>query len=128
MYKDAIDTAADSGDQKIAEELLEFFVNVGDKPCFAATLFTCSKLIRPEVVMEYAWKNGLMDFAMPFLQLLLSLLLYYQWVEAQFSPTVYSAVTLHLKLSFLPASSAIRQSLSPVSFSNPSVTLTCSSS
>ena len=67
MYKDAIDTASDSGDSKIAEELLEFFVDVGDKPCFAATLFTCNKLIRPEVVMEYAWKNGLMDFAMPFL-------------------------------------------------------------
>lgn len=67
MYKDAIDTASDSGDSKIAEELLEFFVDVGDKPCFAATLFTCNKLIRPEVVMEYAWKNGLTDFAMPFL-------------------------------------------------------------
>ena len=24
-------------------------------------------LSAPEVVMEYAWKNGLMDFAMPFL-------------------------------------------------------------
>ena len=67
MYKDAIDTAAASGDEKLAESLLDFFVNIGNKPCFTATLYTCSSLVRPEVALELAWKNGLMDFAMPFM-------------------------------------------------------------
>merc|ERR1711871_319102 len=67
MYKDAIDTAADSGEQELAEDLLNFFVSAGDKECFAAALFTCSHLVRPDVVMEIAWRNGLMDFAFPYL-------------------------------------------------------------
>ena len=67
MYKDAIDTAAESGDARLAEDLLDFFVSVGNNPCFAATLFTCSKQIRPEIALEVAWKNQLMDYAMPFM-------------------------------------------------------------
>jgi clathrin heavy chain len=46
MYKDAIDTAAESGDTELAEELLRFFVNIGDKECFCATLYTTYGLIR----------------------------------------------------------------------------------
>jgi clathrin heavy chain len=41
MYKDAIDTASESKDQELAEELLRFFVSVHDKSCFTATLHTC---------------------------------------------------------------------------------------
>merc|ERR1711861_36598 len=67
MYKDAIDTAAESKDVEIAEELLKFFVNISDKECFCATLYTCYDLIRPDVVMEVAWRNQLVDFAMPFM-------------------------------------------------------------
>jgi clathrin heavy chain len=67
MYKDAIDTAAESGDVEIAEDLLRFFVSVADKPSFAATLYTCYDLIRPDVVLELAWRNGYTDFAMPFM-------------------------------------------------------------
>ena len=59
MYKDAIDTAADSGEQELSEDLLSFFVAQQDKECFAATLFTCSHLVRPDVVMEIAWRNRL---------------------------------------------------------------------
>ena len=61
MYKDAIDTAADSGEQELAEDLLSFFVASGDKECFAAALFTCSHLVRPDVVMEIAWRNKLSE-------------------------------------------------------------------
>merc|ERR1711971_451861 len=57
----------ESKDVEIAEELLKFFVNISDKECFCATLYTCYDLIRPDVVMEVAWRNQLVDFAMPFM-------------------------------------------------------------
>jgi len=60
-------TAADSKDYDIAENLLEFFVTNGLKECFAATLYVCYDMLRPDVIIELAWKNGLMDFAMPFM-------------------------------------------------------------
>mmetsp|Transcript_7206 Transcript_7206/g.12899 ORF Transcript_7206/g.12899 Transcript_7206/m.12899 type:complete len:1693 (+) Transcript_7206:262-5340(+) len=67
MYKDAIDTAADSKDESVVEELIKFFVNIEDKECFCATLYTCYDLVRPDLVMELAWRNQLIDFAMPFM-------------------------------------------------------------
>lgn len=67
MYKDAIDCAAASEDGSLVEELLRFFVNTMDKECFAATLYTCYAIVEPDVALELAWKNGLMDFAMPFM-------------------------------------------------------------
>ena len=70
MYKDAVDTAAQSKDVEIAEELLRFFVSVQDRACFAATLFTCYDLISPDVAIELAWRNGYTDFAMPYMYVL----------------------------------------------------------
>jgi clathrin heavy chain len=67
MYKDAIDTSAASNDPEIAEELLKFFVNIQDKECFCAALYTCYELVRPDVVLELAWRHQLSDFAMPFI-------------------------------------------------------------
>lgn len=67
MYKDAIDTAAESAEAELTEELLRFFVKIQDRSSFAATLFTCYELIRPDVVLELAWRNGFTDFAMPYL-------------------------------------------------------------
>jgi len=67
MYKDAIDSCAESKDADLTEELMRFFVNVNDKACFAATLFTCYDLIRPDIVLELAWRNGYNDFAMPYM-------------------------------------------------------------
>lgn len=67
MYKDAIDTAAASGDIELAEDLLRFFVSVQDRACFAATLYTCYDLIRPDTAIELAWRNGYTDFVMPFM-------------------------------------------------------------
>eukprot|EP00607_Mallomonas_marina_P003718 CAMPEP_0182427698 /NCGR_PEP_ID=MMETSP1167-20130531/18991_1 /TAXON_ID=2988 /ORGANISM="Mallomonas Sp, Strain CCMP3275" /LENGTH=1652 /DNA_ID=CAMNT_0024610121 /DNA_START=314 /DNA_END=5272 /DNA_ORIENTATION=+ len=66
MYKDAIDTAAESRDVELVEELLRFFVSVKDKACFAATLYTTYDLVRPDVAIELAWRNGYTDFAMPY--------------------------------------------------------------
>jgi len=44
LYKDAIETAKTSGDTKITENLLRYFVDTGNKEAFAAMLFTYSLL------------------------------------------------------------------------------------
>lgn len=67
LWKDAMETTAESKDQELAENLLRFFVEEGRKECFAACLFTCYELIRPDVVLELAWRHDLMNFAMPYL-------------------------------------------------------------
>lgn len=67
MYKDCIDCASDSDDPELAEDILRFFVSVHDKECFCATLFTCFKLIKPDVALELAWRNGYVDFVMPYM-------------------------------------------------------------
>jgi len=66
LWGDAMETAAESRNQELAESLLYFFVGRGEKECFAACLFTCYELIRPDTVLELAWRHGLNDFAMPF--------------------------------------------------------------
>jgi len=67
MYKDAMETARDSGDKDLAEILLRFFVDNGLKECFAACLYSCYDLIAPDIAMELAWRKGMMDFAMPYM-------------------------------------------------------------
>ncbi|KAK9810517.1 hypothetical protein WJX72_012055 [[Myrmecia] bisecta] len=67
LYKDAMETAAQSADREIAEELLQFFVESKEKECFAACLYTCYDLIKPDVALEVAWTHGLMDQIMPFI-------------------------------------------------------------
>jgi len=66
MYKDAIETAAESKKQDIAEGLLEFFVSNSLKECFSAALYTCYDVIRPDVALELAWKNKILDHAFPY--------------------------------------------------------------
>lgn len=71
LYKDAMETAAESQDREIAEDLLRFFVEpqykVESPHCFAACLYTCYGLIRPDVALELAWRYKLIDFSFPFL-------------------------------------------------------------
>ncbi|RCH95010.1 hypothetical protein CU098_001694, partial [Rhizopus stolonifer] len=67
LFKDAMETAAESKDREVAEELLQYFIEVGKRECFAAMLYTCYDLMRPDFVMELAWRNGLNDFAMPYM-------------------------------------------------------------
>ena len=47
-----METAAQSGDAEVAEELLKFFVERQERECFAAALFTCYDLIKPDVALE----------------------------------------------------------------------------
>jgi clathrin heavy chain len=78
LYKDAIETAKVSGDSKVTENLLRYFVDTGNKEAFGAMLFTyvplktkpnysCADLVKPDVVIELGWRANLMDFAMPFM-------------------------------------------------------------
>jgi clathrin heavy chain len=42
-------------------------VEARDKACFCATLYTCYDLIRPDVAVEQAWRNGYVDYVMPYM-------------------------------------------------------------
>jgi clathrin heavy chain len=66
LYKDAMITASVSGSTEIAEELLSYFVDIGNKECFAALLYICFDLSRSDVVEELSWQHGLNDFYMPY--------------------------------------------------------------
>ncbi|KAJ1927952.1 Clathrin heavy chain [Tieghemiomyces parasiticus] len=67
LYKDAMATARASQSTEIAEDLLRYFVAGDHRACFAACLYTCYDLLRPDVVLELAWRHaGYMDYAMPF--------------------------------------------------------------
>ena len=39
----------------------------GKKECFASCLFVCYDLIRPDVALELAWMNNMIDFSFPYL-------------------------------------------------------------
>jgi len=67
LYKDALQTAAESREQPVAEDLLKFFVEGGNHAAFAACLYTCYDLIRPDVTLELAWRNKIIDFAFPYI-------------------------------------------------------------
>ncbi|KAJ8540473.1 hypothetical protein K7X08_030392 [Anisodus acutangulus] len=67
LYKDAMETASQSGDRELAEELLVYFIEQGKKECFASCLFVCYDLIRPDVALELAWMNNMIDFVFPYL-------------------------------------------------------------
>ncbi|KAI2661969.1 Clathrin heavy chain 1 [Labeo rohita] len=58
--------AAESQDGAQAQDLLRWFVEEGKRECFAACLFSSYDLLAPDVVLELAWRHGLVDFAMPY--------------------------------------------------------------
>jgi hypothetical protein len=62
-----METVAVSGSPELAEELLRWFVEASEPECFAACLYTCYELLRPDVVLEVAWMHKLMDYAMPYM-------------------------------------------------------------
>lgn len=66
LFRDAIETASHSGVPEVAEELLEYFVDTGNKECYAAMLFACYDLLAPDFVMEVSWRHALSDFTMPY--------------------------------------------------------------
>jgi len=59
-------TASVSGSIEVAEELISYFVDIGNKECFAGLLYICFDLLRPDLVEELSWQHGLKDFYMPY--------------------------------------------------------------
>jgi len=59
-------TAATSNSTEVAEDLLSYFVDIGNKECFAALLYICFDLLRSDFVEELSWLHGLNDFYMPY--------------------------------------------------------------
>jgi clathrin heavy chain len=66
LFKDAMQYASESREVEIAEGLIAWFLEIGKKECFAGCLFTCYDLLRPDVILELAWRHNIMDFAMPY--------------------------------------------------------------
>ncbi|THH32376.1 hypothetical protein EUX98_g1821 [Antrodiella citrinella] len=66
LYKDAMVTAAVSNSTEVTEDLLTYFVDIGNKECFAALLYVGFDLLRADIVEELSWQHGLNDFFMPF--------------------------------------------------------------
>ena len=67
LLKDAMEIAAKSGDATIVDELLDYFIEQGNKECFSAALCTCYDLLKPDEVMQKAWLKGLSDWVMPYM-------------------------------------------------------------
>ncbi|XP_047999719.1 clathrin heavy chain isoform X2 [Leguminivora glycinivorella] len=67
LYADAMEYAAESRQPDVAEELLDWFLQRDNYECFSACLYQCYDLLKPDVVIELAWRHNIMDFAMPFL-------------------------------------------------------------
>ena len=59
-------TAATSAETEVSEDLLTYFVDIGNKECFAAMLYICFDLLREDVIEELSWQHGLNDFYMPY--------------------------------------------------------------
>jgi len=61
-----------SGKSDVVTDLLRYFVDIGSRECYVGMLYSCYELLKPDVVLEMAWRNGLHDFTMPFMINMLS--------------------------------------------------------
>lgn len=66
LHKDAMETVAESKDPVLAEDLLRHIMHMQDKELFAAMLYTCYELVKPDVALEVAWRCNLQEFVMPY--------------------------------------------------------------
>nr|CAD2197172.1 unnamed protein product [Meloidogyne enterolobii] len=67
LYSDAMDYAAESRQPEVVEGLMKFFLQEGLNDCFSALLYKCYDLLKPDIVLELAWKHKIVDCAMPFM-------------------------------------------------------------
>ncbi|KAF7458261.1 putative clathrin heavy chain [Cryptosporidium felis] len=66
LVDEAILVVYKSGNVGLIEELLEFLLSNNKKESFVACLYTCYEFLRPDAVMELAWKHNCLDATMPF--------------------------------------------------------------
>ncbi|GAV05648.1 hypothetical protein RvY_15748 [Ramazzottius varieornatus] len=67
LFKDAMEYASESRSTDLAEELIAWFLEQKNYECFAASLYQCYDLLRPDVILELSWRHKIMDFAMPYM-------------------------------------------------------------
>ncbi|CAF4566840.1 unnamed protein product, partial [Rotaria sp. Silwood1] len=67
LYKDSMSYACESRQCETAEDLISWFLDEKLFECFGACLFQCYDLLRPDVILELAWRHDIMDFAMPYM-------------------------------------------------------------
>lgn len=67
LYKDAMEYAAESKQPEVAHDLLLWFLERKNNACFSAMLYQCYDLLRPDVVLELAWRHNIIDYAMPYM-------------------------------------------------------------
>lgn len=85
LFRDAMTYTADSKDPSLSEALLSHFLEIKKYDCFAAALFHCYDLVKPDVVLELAWRHNIMDFAMP----------YFIQTAKQYTETVDKLLAVH---------------------------------
>lgn len=61
-----METVAESKDPALAEDLLRHIMNMQDKELLASMLYTCYELVKPDVALEVAWRQGLQEYVMPY--------------------------------------------------------------
>jgi clathrin heavy chain len=61
-----METVAESRDPVLAEDLMRYIMNMEDKELFAAMLYTCYELVKPDVALEVAWRCNLYEYVMPY--------------------------------------------------------------
>ena len=50
----------------MVDKLLTYLAYIKERDSFAACLYTCYELVRPDIVLELAWRANYMEYAMPF--------------------------------------------------------------
>lgn len=95
--------ACDSRNTEIAEELIAWFLEIGRSDCFAACLYSCYDLLRPDVILELGWRHNIMDFAMPYLvQVLREYLTKVRYVVGVVNHSLPGSMRVHSCPSSLP--------------------------
>jgi clathrin heavy chain len=59
--------ASESRQIELAEDLISWFLDEKLFECFGACLFQCYDLLRPDVILELAWRHDIISFAMPYM-------------------------------------------------------------
>ena len=67
LHSDAMETAAESADKTLVEDLLRWVVCEDLPDCFSACLATCYEWVEPDVALELAWRSNMQDFVMPYM-------------------------------------------------------------
>ncbi|ODV62818.1 clathrin heavy chain [Ascoidea rubescens DSM 1968] len=66
LWTDLIETVTISKSTKICHELLEYFVEIGNRECFVALLYVAYNLAEYDFVLELSWLHNLGDYIKPY--------------------------------------------------------------